>query len=140
MAKSNSTGAGNGGAGSGGRRGPGLTFSKGGVALGAVTGSGRRKRKHYPVSWGCATDQMKMKKRVLCEYDGSRRLWKDDMMLNTDFEVRMKLPGGDGKAYITDLDIQTLMRADAIHNATDEEKGPWVPDNVPELDIEQLMA
>lgn len=70
---------------------------------------------------------MKMKKRVLCVYDGARRLWKDDMMLDQEFEVRMKLP--DGKSYVTDLDVQTLKRAEALHGATPEERGPWVPDN-----------
>lgn len=104
---------------------PGLTFSKGGVA---ITGSGRKRRKNYPVSWGCPVDKMKMKKRVLCVYDGNRRLWKDDLMLDQEFEVRMKLP--DGKAYVTDLDVQTLKRADALHGATPEERGPWVADNV----------
>lgn len=83
------------------------------------------------MSWGCATDKMKMKKRVLCVYDGPRRLLKDDMMLDQDFEVRMKLP--DGRNYVTDLDIQTLKRAEAFHGATDEERGPWEPDNVSEL-------
>lgn len=71
---------------------------------------------------------MKMKKRVLCVYDGPRRLWKDDMMLDQEFEVRTPLP--DGKAYVTDLDIQTIKRADALHGATAEEKGPWVPNNI----------
>lgn len=71
---------------------------------------------------------MKMKKRVMCVYDGSRRLWKDDMMLDSEFEVRMKLP--NGKDYITDLDMQTMKRAEALHGATEEEKGPWVPDNI----------
>jgi len=111
----------------------GLTFSKGGVAL---VGSGRKKRKNYPVSWGCATDKMRMKKRVLCVYDGPRRLWKDDMMLDQEFEVRMKLP--DGKSYITDLDVQTMKRAEALHEATEEEKGPWVVDNV--FEGESLLA
>ncbi|KAF2786974.1 hypothetical protein K505DRAFT_354125 [Melanomma pulvis-pyrius CBS 109.77] len=96
----------------------------------AITGSGRKKRKNYPVSWGCPTDKMKMKKRVLCVYDGRRRLWKDDMMLDQEFEVRVKLPGGDGKSYITDLDQETMKRAEALHNATAEERGPWVPDNI----------
>ncbi|KAF1842261.1 uncharacterized protein K460DRAFT_293642, partial [Cucurbitaria berberidis CBS 394.84] len=103
----------------------GLTFSKGGVA---ISGSGRKKRKNYPVSWGCPTDKMKMKKRVLCVYDGPRRLWKDDMMLDQEFEVRMKLP--DGKSYVTDLDVQTMNRANSLHDATPEEKGPWIPDNI----------
>ncbi|KZM19726.1 nucleic acid binding [Ascochyta rabiei] len=108
-------------------RGPraGLTFSKGGVA---ATSCGRKKRKNYPLAWGCPTEKMKMKKRVLCVYDGARRLWKDDMMLDSEFEVRMKLP--DGKSYVTDLDVQTMKRAEALHGATPEEKGHWVPDNM----------
>ena len=105
-----------------------------------MTGLGRKKRKHYPTGWGCPTDKMRMRKRVLCAYDGSRRLLKDDMMLDAAHEVRIPLSGGDGRAYVTDLDIQTLMRAEAMHNATDEEKGPWVPDNVPAMALEQLMT
>ena len=110
----------------------GMTASKGGVPLVA---KGRRRRKHYPVSWGCAKDQMKMKKRVLCVYDGPRRLWKDDMMLDNDFEVRMRF--GDGGAYVTDLDVQTVKRAEALHNATDEEKGPWIRDDT---EMQQIIS
>jgi hypothetical protein len=101
---------------------PRFTFSKGGVSLST---SGRKKRRNYPVSWGCATDKMKMKKRVLCVYDGPRRLWKDDLMLDSEFEVRKKLP--DGKSWVTDLDVQTYKRADGVWSATAEERGPWVP-------------
>ncbi|KAI4161418.1 MAG: hypothetical protein L6R39_000090 [Caloplaca ligustica] len=77
-----------------------------------------------------------MKKRVLCVYDGPRRLWKDDMMLDSQFEVRMRL--GEGDSYVTDLDVNTLKRADALLNATDEEKGPWIPDD--EADVQRLMS
>ena len=113
------------------RSGDGLTHSKGGVALRT---KGRKKRKDYPASWGCPTPQMKMKKRVMCAFDGQRRLWKDDMMLSTDYEVR--IPLSDGKSYVTDLDVQTLKRAEAFHDATDEEKGPYEE----EMDLEKLMA
>ena len=116
-----------------GGRARGMTFSKGGVAL---LGKGRKKRKNFPVSWGCSADKMKMKKRVLCVYDGSRRLWKDDMMLDNEFEVRLKL--GDGKNYITDLDVETMKRAEAFHNATEEERGPWVQ-GLPDVSLEGLM-
>lgn len=109
-----------------------MTLSKGGVPL---IGRGRKKRKHYPLSWGCSAEKMKMKKRVLCVYDGARRIWKDDMMLGNEFEVRVPL--ADGKSYVTDLDVKTLDRSEALHGATDEEKGPWRPD---EVDIEQLMS
>lgn len=109
-----------------------MTLSKGGVPL---VGKGRKKRKHYPMSWGCSVDKMKMKKRVLCVYDGPRRLWKDDMMLDNQFEVRMRI--GENDSYVTDLDVNTLKRSEALLNATDEEKGPWVPED--EADIQRLM-
>jgi hypothetical protein len=112
----------------------GMTHSKGGVTLNS---KGRKKRKDYPSSWGCPTSQMKMKKRVLTVFDGPRRLWKDDMMLDTDYEVRIKL--GDEKAYVTDLDVQTMRRAEAFHNATEEEKGPWIADDLTGMDLEKLM-
>ncbi|PQE13631.1 zinc finger protein [Rutstroemia sp. NJR-2017a BVV2] len=112
----------------------GMTHSKGGVTLNS---KGRKKRKDFPSSWGCPTSQMKMKKRVLAVFDGPRRLWKDDMMLDTDYEVRIKL--GDEKAYVTDLDVQTLRRADAFHNATEEEKGSWIADDLTGMDLEKLM-
>ena len=121
------------GRGAPGGRTPGLTLSKGGVPL---VGKSRKKRKHYPISWGCSADKMKMKKRVLCVYDGPRRLWKDDMMLDSEFEVRMHL--GDNGSYVTDLDVNTLKRADALLNATDAEKGPWSPEA--EMDIQRLMS
>lgn len=113
----------------------GLTFSKDGVP---VVGKGRRKRKHYPASWGVSADKMKMRKRVLCVYDGEHRLWKDDMMLNNEFEVRMNL--ADGKSYVTDLDVETLKRADALHSATEEERGPYSQEEVQGFDLEELMA
>ena len=111
-----------------------MTGSKGGVPL---LGRGRRRRKHYPVAWGCSAEQMKMKKRVLCVYDGPRRLWKDDMMLDSEHEVRMRT--GNGESYVTDLDVETVKRAEAFHNATDEEKGPWVEADA-QVDIETLMS
>ncbi|KAI9891143.1 MAG: hypothetical protein M1814_002986 [Vezdaea aestivalis] len=113
----------------------GMTYSKGGVAL---VGKGGKKRKNFPISWGCSADKMKMKKRGIYVYDGSRRLWKDDLMLNSEFEVRWPL--ADGKSYITDLDVKTIERAVTLHNATDEEKGPWDPSrDVPSVDFDELM-
>lgn len=90
----------------------------------------RNNRDFYPQSWGCPASSMKTKKRVLCVFDGPRRLWKDEMMLDNEFEVRVKLPGGAGDgtnrdAYITDLDIETMKRAEGVFSATTEERGPW---------------
>lgn len=90
----------------------------------------RNNRDFYPQSWGCPSSSMKTKKRVLCVFDGPRRLWKDEMMLDNEFEVRLKLPGGAGDgtnrdAYITDLDVETMKRAEGVFSATAEERGPW---------------
>jgi len=114
----------------------GLTHSKGGVTT--VVAKGRKRRKDYPQSWGCAASQMKMKKRVLCVFDGPRRLWKDDMMIDTSGgETRVSLP--DGKSYVTDLDVMTVRRADGFHNASEDEKGPWIADDLTGLDVEKLL-
>ena len=128
---------------SSGRKAPGLTRSRGGVPL---LGRGRKKRKHYPPAWGLSADKMSMKKRVLCVYDGERRLWKDDLMMHNEFEVRMALPGGGG-GYVTDLDVETLKRAEGFHGATREERGEWVGSGEEgggvvgqEVDLERLMA
>jgi hypothetical protein len=117
-------------------RGPkrGLTHSKGGVTL---SRSGRKKRKDYPTSWGCPPTQMKMKKRVMCVFDGQHRLWKDDMMLSSEFEVRIPLQT-EG-AWVSDLDIQTMRRAEALHGATQEERGPYMGEAVKSEELEKLM-
>lgn len=75
---------------------------------------------------------MHMKKRVLCVFDGPRRLWKDDMMLDAAHEVRVST-SADGRTYTTDLDILTMARAEAVLNATKEEKGPWLDENGAEV-------
>jgi hypothetical protein len=118
----------------------GVTHSRGGVALGTKSRS-RKNRRDYPSSWGFDKGQMTMKKRVMAVFDGPRRLAKDDMMLSTDHEVRIKL--SDGKSYVTDLDVQTLNRAAGFHGATEEEKGPWISDDpTPEQlkEMQQMLA
>lgn len=123
----------------------------------------RNNRNNYPQSWCCPSSSMKTKKRILCVFDGKRRLWKDEMMLDNEFEVRLKLPGGAGdgtnrEAYVTDLDVETLKRAEGVLNATEEERGPWIggpsgrligqparilpeiPQAQEEVDIEELMS
>jgi hypothetical protein len=114
----------------------GLTHSRGGVALATKT-KGRKNRRDYPSSWGFDKGQMTMKKRVMAVFDGPRRLAKDDMMLSTEHEVRIRL--SDGKSYVTDLDVQTLKRAEAFHNATDEEKGAWISDDPTEDQLKEMQ-
>lgn len=122
----------------------------------------RGNRNNYPQSWGTPASKMKTKKRVLCIYDGKRRLWKDEMVLDNEFEVRLGLPGGAGDgtnrdAYVTDLDIECVKRAEGVFSATEEERGPWMGESsnrlmgqpamlLPEIsqmdgiDIDELMA
>ncbi|KAM0479419.1 hypothetical protein ACHAPX_004630 [Trichoderma viride] len=113
----------------------GITHSRGGVPITAKRG--RNKRRDYPSSWGFNKGQMTMKKRVMAVFDGPRRLAKDDLMLSTDHEVRIKL--SDGKSYVTDLDVQTLKRAEGFHNATEEEKGPWISDDPTEAQLKEMQ-
>lgn len=114
----------------------GLTHARGGVPMPTKT-RGRKNRRDYPSSWGFDKGQMTMRKRIMAVFDGPRRLAKDDMMLSTDREVRIKL--SDGKAYVTDLDVRTLERADGFHGATDVEKGPWVSDDPTEEQLKEMQ-
>ncbi|PNS14605.1 hypothetical protein CAC42_1627 [Sphaceloma murrayae] len=122
----------------------GMTWSKGGgPPLSAAAGKGRRRR-NYPLSWGAGPEKMKMKKRVMCVYDGQRRLCKDDLMMSADNEVRLAMRGQDQlpwhqRRWITDLDLLTLQRAEAFHGATAEERGPWIEEGHG-VDLERLMA
>lgn len=112
----------------------GMTHSRGGVLLN--TRRGRKNRRDYPSSWGFDKGQMTMKKRVMAVFEGPRRLAKDDMMLSTEHEVRVRL--SDGDSYVTDLDVQTLKRAEGFLHATDEEKGPWISDDPTEAELKQM--
>lgn len=104
----------------------GLADSRGGVPLRVKT-KGRRNKQKKPLSWGYDRGLLNMKKRVLGVFDGPRRLSKDDMMLSTEHEIRIKL--SDGKSYVTDLDMATLKRAEGFHIATEKEKGVWISDD-----------
>lgn len=116
----------------------GMTHSRGGVTL-ITKAKGRKNRdKRYPPSWGYDPAKMTLKHRVMAVFDGPRRLAKDDMALSTTHEVRLKL--SDAKAYTTDLDIQTLKRAEGFLTATEEEKGPWVSDDPTETQFRQMQS
>ncbi|KAH8652482.1 hypothetical protein BX600DRAFT_386912 [Xylariales sp. PMI_506] len=114
----------------------GMTHSRGGVTL-STKSKGRKHRRDYPSSWGFDKGQMTMKKRVMTVFDGPRRLAKDDMMLSTEHEVR--IPLSDGKSYVTDLDVQTMKRAQGFLGATDEEKGMWISDDPTEEDMRKML-
>ncbi|KAI5468116.1 hypothetical protein BGZ63DRAFT_43454 [Mariannaea sp. PMI_226] len=72
----------------------------------------RRKNGKYPASWGYDDSQLSLKKRVTAVFDGPVRLAKDEIVLSRDLEVRLKL--SDGVSYVTDLDVMTLNKTEAI--------------------------
>ncbi|KAM3562117.1 hypothetical protein MY1884_002023 [Beauveria asiatica] len=87
----------------------GLTHCRGSVtAIGKTRG--RKNHKDYPSSWGFDKCQMTLKKRIM---------------------VRLKL--SEGTAYVTDLVVQTMKRAEFFLNATEDEKGPCTSDNLTEV-------
>lgn len=119
----------------------GMTHSRGGVPLNIKSRGRKNRDKCYPPSWGYDPSKMTLKHRVMAVFDGPRRLAKDDMALSTAHEIRLKL--SDGKSYTTDLDIQTLKRAEGFHSATEEEKGPWISDDPTETqynDMKRMAA
>jgi len=116
----------------------GMTHSRGGVPLSTKSRGRKNRDKRYPPSWGYDPAKMTLRHRVLTVFDGPRRLAKDDMALSTSHEVRLKL--SDGKSYTTDLDIQTLKRAEGFHTATEEEKGPWISDDPTETQFQEMQT
>ncbi|KAI0798860.1 zinc finger protein [Xylaria sp. FL0064] len=114
----------------------GMTHSRGGVPV-STKSKGRKNRQNYPSSWGFDKGQMTMKKRVLTVFDGPRRLAKDDMMLSTEHEVR--IPLSDNKSYVTDLDVNTMRRAEGFLSATSQEKGIWISDDPTEEDMARMI-
>jgi hypothetical protein len=98
-----------------------LTWSKGGVSL---VGKDRKKKKHYPDSWGLSVERTKMKKRVLCVYDGERRLYKDNVPVQKDIEVLVKLLNEEHN--FTKVDLETSGRTKAIQIAAPDH-GLWQP-------------
>ncbi|KAH8654799.1 hypothetical protein BGZ61DRAFT_373144 [Ilyonectria robusta] len=72
----------------------------------------RRNRGHYPAAWGFDDSQLSLKKRVTAVFNGPIRLARDEVLLSRDLEIRLKL--SDGVSYVTDLDVMTLNRAEAI--------------------------
>ena len=59
-------------------------------------------------------------------------------MLDNEFEVRLKL--ADGKSYVTDLDVETLKRAEGVFSATAEERGSWEDKDESIFDLGALMS
>lgn len=97
-------------------------------------GRGRKSRRDYPSSWGYDKGQVTMKRRVMSVFNGPRRLAKDDMMLSTEHEVRIKL--SDGKSYVTDLDVQTMKRAEVFHSTMDDQRSNWPVDHSVKIGLE----
>lgn len=110
----------------------GLTRSKGGIRrfpIG-IDWSASGSRRTFPRSWSSNQEDMTLRNRVLCVYDGQRRLWKDDLLMHNQSEVGIQHSICQAFNENSELDEKILMRAEAIHGATEAERGPWTPDNV----------
>ena len=57
-------------------------------------------------------------------FDGPKMLCKDEMMMNTEWEVRAQVCG---EQYVSDLDFWTMRRADAFLDAAPSHGGAAVP-------------
>lgn len=80
----------------------------------------------------CPPQEMKRKRRVICMFDGPRRLWKDELGLDrrVDFELKLPMPDIHGRnIFLSSLDVESLRRAEGVFSATDDEKGPWMPES-----------
>lgn len=86
----------------------------------SMANSRRLKRKDYPSSWGYHSSQMKMKKRVICVFDGPRRLLKDDTVLGSAFDAHTRL--GDPKA-LTDPGVELLKTFNKTLYSINEDRG-----------------
>jgi hypothetical protein len=111
-----------------------LTHSRGGVALKIEV---VKRHRAYARSWGPLTSQTKTKKRVLAVFDGPGRLWKDDMMFGKHYELMLPL---SDKTHVTDLDIQTMNRANALNSGVEKEEGPVIADDLTEMEFEALAV
>src|SRR5690606_25059348 len=78
------------------------------------TRRGGKKRKNFPAAWGCSQDSMVTKRRCLMVYDGPNILWRDDMMMHDELQVRARI-GAD--TYVSDLDVWTHQRAQDVFRA-----------------------
>jgi hypothetical protein len=73
---------------------------------------------------------MKMKKRVMCAFDGTRRLWKDEMMFTTDFEtnnLEASMAWSRMESFANDLDGLRMMQPEVCFEQnlfTEEDKFP----------------
>lgn len=110
----------------------GLTYSIGGMSRHFASQSATRPKsvlpshEDYPAAWEqLESGETDWKKRVLCVYDGQRRLLKDDMKVHLEYDLERDL-----KMEHRMLTYHTFRRANAFHLATEEERGPWVPDNI----------
>jgi hypothetical protein len=90
----------------------------------SLVGKARKRKKHYPDSWGLSAERTKMKKRVLCVYDGERRLYKDNVPVQKDVEVLVKLLNEEHN--FTKVNLEILRRTEAIQIAAPDHS-LWQP-------------
>ena len=98
----------------------------------------RKRRKDYPSSWGLPNSQNKLKKRVLYIFDGSRRLWKDELMLHTGGEHPMKKMDTQ-ISYPTELEIRPSSGGVAAQFIVEQDGNCPIADESTLKDLEQSI-
>lgn len=87
-----------------------------------------KKRKDYPIAWGCLPNEGSMKKRVPIASDGSTPDWEKAEAKQKRVHIEEEATADEGRKYMTDLDL--------FHTAA--EKGPWIADDLSTPDLDYL--
>jgi hypothetical protein len=74
----------------------------------------RKRRSDCPPSWGNPRDTMKVKKRVMCAFDGNRQLWKDETFFAADLQAN--IPWSRMESYAMDLDALRITQPEVYFN------------------------
>lgn len=75
---------------------------------------GRKRRSDHPQSSGNPRDTMKMKKHVMCAFDGNRQLWKDEAFFAADLQAN--IPWSRMESYAKDLDALRITQPEVYFN------------------------
>lgn len=100
----------------------------------SVATNSRRPRKYFPFSWGSNTERRRMKKPRARR---GTQFYSSEKPLEDEFESsRGAIPA---QTLHTDLDVETLKRAKALHDAALEDEGFSQPGTPGEVDLNELM-
>jgi hypothetical protein len=88
----------------------------------ATTHQGQEKAQRLPFFMGMPGIANEDGNRVFDVLDGVRRLLKDEIMLNTDYEACLELCNDE--TYAAGLDVEEIHSLDSVLSS--KETGPWI--------------